>query len=68
MTQLDKSLNSFSPESGYYEKIDLLHTEDRARIHKKDAQDLSTQFLMISFLISSQKGRSNSVCSMKPKT
>ena len=44
MTQLDKSLNSFSPESGCNEKIDLLHTEDRARIHKKDAQDLSTVF------------------------
>ena len=54
----DKSLKSFSPESGYNEQIDLLHTEDRARMHKKDAHDLSTQFLMTSFLTSSHKGRS----------
>ena len=58
MAQLNKSLNSFSPRSGYNEQIDLLHTEDRARMHKKDAQDLSTQFLMASFLTSSHKGRS----------
>ena len=58
MTQLYKSLNRFSLESGYNEQIDLLHTEDRARMHKKDAQDLSTQFLMTSFLTSSYKGRS----------
>ena len=58
MAQLNKSLNSFSPKSGYNEQIDLLHTEDRARMHKKDAQDLSTQFLMASFLTSSHKGRS----------
>ena len=54
----DKSLKSFSPESGCNEQIDLLYTEGRARMHKKDAQDLSTQFLMTSFLTSSQKGRS----------
>ena len=58
MAQLNKSLNNFSPETGYNEQIDLLHTEDRARMHKKDAQDLSTQFLMASFLTSSHKGRS----------
>ena len=58
MAQLNKSLNSFSPRSGYNEQIDILHTEDRARMHKKDAQDLSTQFLMASFLTSSHKGRS----------
>ena len=58
MTQLNKSLNSFSPESGYSEKIDLIHTEDKAKIHKKDAQDLSAQFLLASFLTSLHKGRS----------
>ena len=58
MTLLNKSLKSFSPDSGYNEQIDLLHTEDSARMHKKDAQDLSTQFLMASFLTSSHKGRS----------
>ena len=58
MTQLNKYLNSFSPESGYNEQIDLLHTVDRARMHKKDAHDLSTQFLMASFVTSSHKGRS----------
>ena len=44
MTQLNKSLNSFSSESGYNEQIDLLYTEDRARMHKKDAQDISAVF------------------------
>ena len=58
MTQLNKYLNSFSPESGYNEQIDLLHTEDRARMHKKDVQDLFTQFLMASFFTSLHKGRS----------
>ena len=57
MTQLNKYLNRFSPESGYNELIDLLHTEDRARMHKEDAQVLSTQFSMASFLTSSHKGR-----------
>ena len=69
MTQLNKSLNSFSPESGYNEQIDLLHTEDRARMHKKDTQDLSTQFLMASFLTKVHtKVDQNSEYSMKPKT
>ena len=58
MTQLNKSLNSFSPESGYNEQIDLLHTEDRARMHKKDAQDLSTVFNGLLSHKSSHKGRS----------
>ena len=58
MTLLNKSLKSFCPESGYNEQIGLLHTEDRARMHKKDAQDLSTQLIMASFLTSLHKGRS----------
>ena len=58
ITQLNKSLNSFSSESGYSEKIDLMHTDDKARMHKKDAQDLSPQFLLASFLTSSHKSRS----------
>ena len=68
MTQLNNSLNNFSPEPGYNDQIDLLHTEDRARIHKKDPQDLYTQFLMASVLTSSHKVDQNSACSVKPKT
>ena len=44
MTQLNKSLNSFSSESGYNEQIVLLHTEDRARMNKKDVQGISAVF------------------------
>ena len=58
MILLNKSLKSFSSGSGWNKQIDLLHTEDRARMHKKDAQNLSTQFLTASFLTSSHKGRS----------
>ena len=58
MNDTIKYLNSFSLGSGYNEQIDLLHTEDRARMYKKDAQDLSAQFLIVSFLASSHKGRS----------
>ena len=68
MTQLNKSLNSFSPESGYSEKIDLIHTEDKARMHKKDAQDLSAQFLLASFSQYQTKVDHNSTGTMKPKT
>ena len=68
MILLNKFLKSFSLESWYNEQIVLLHTEDRARMHKKDAQDISTQVLMVSFLTSSHKGNQNSACSMKPKT
>ena len=68
MTQLNKSLNSFSPESGYSEKIDLIHTEDKARMHKKDAQDLSAQYLLASFSQVQTKVDQNSTGTMKPKT
>ena len=68
MILLNKFLKSFSLESWYNEQIFLLHTEDRARMHKKDAQDISTQVLMVSFLTCSHKGNQNSACSMKPKT
>ena len=44
MTQLNKSLNSFSSESGYNEQIDLLHTEDRAIMNEKDGQGISPVF------------------------
>ena len=69
MTLLNKSLKGLSPESEYNGQVALLHTEDRAKMHKKDTRDLSTQFLMASFsqvhskvngllLTSSRKGRS----------
>ena len=37
MTLLNKTLKDFSPEPGYNKEIDLLHTEDRARFHEKEA-------------------------------
>ena len=44
ITLLNKSLKNLSPETGYNEQIDLLHTEDRARMHKTDAQDYLHRF------------------------
>ena len=58
MTLFNKYPKTFSTEPGYNEEIDLLHTEDRARMHKKDVQVSPTKFLMASFLTSLHKGRS----------
>ena len=59
IAQLNKSPKRFFPESGCNEQINLLHTENRASMHRKNAQDFSTQFLRASFPTNSHKGKSN---------